>query len=390
MKTIFAVMLGVAGLYAVTLVPSPVKEVSGFQTMSYKGINYEALEELKGEIGKQKNLQDLDKINHLMGNLSEEKTVEYESHDRKPKHTPWMVGVYLAGLLVGVAGVVVAKSKGNRNEQSDADFSHKTMKRILRDLNYPVLICDKEFNLIWQNTESSILALNPQNIQKLFSDSNALRNFEFESRNYSIQMETVENKTGTTNYVIQLIPKVIAPEFLSHLVSTQEVERVLEASFKESDDFKGLNQLVAENVIKMNSLFKASSKVLDVDFDENLSECFIEADHLDAAIKEFITAGYELVRDQKTAEGLYLRTSEKGQRFNLSCFIPEISKEQFSSTNASDLFIQRLTSLETKFNLYYPRISFRWINSGEVKGVDVCLSLENKSELESLLKESNA
>jgi hypothetical protein len=140
----------------------------------------------------------------------------------------------------------------------------------------------------------------------------------------------------------------------------------------------------------MNYLFKVSAKVIDVDFDDNLSECFIESNRLNEAVKEFMMASYHLIKDDSKASGLFLRTSEKGQRFNLNCFIPGVNKDSFAQGEASRQLLQKLSTLESKFNLYYPRISFRWITSEEAQGVDICLSLENKSELESLLKESNA
>jgi hypothetical protein len=133
-----------------------------------------------------------------------------------------------------------------------------------------------------------------------------------------------------------------------------------------------------------------SAKLIDVDLDANLSECFIEANRLNEAVKEFMMANYHLIKDDSKVTGMYVRTSEKSQRFNLNCFIPAINKEAFANGEASRIFIQKLSSLESKFNLYYPRVSFRWIAEGDTKGVDICLSLENKSELESILRESNA
>jgi hypothetical protein len=214
--------------------------------------------------------------------------------------------------------------------------------------------------------------------------------YDLDAKTYTIKVEDLKYKSGKVSYLLQMIPLTVSPRVLSHVVNQQEIERVLENSLNQKNDFKGLNQLVAENTVRMNYLFKVSAKLIDVDFDENLSECFIESNRLNEAVREFMMANYHLIKDNSLVSGLYMRTSEKGQRFNLNCFIPGLNKDSFAQNETSRELIQKLSTLETKFNLYYPRISFRWVTTGEVQGVDICLSLENKSELESLLRESNA
>lgn len=338
---------------------------------------------------------DFSKITKQIDNLKESKTVVYEIHTKgaKPQTVP-MVLLYLAGLLVGVVGFAAfGKTKtatAETSDKSEIDAISGTMKRVLKELNYPVLICDSNFSITWQNNESEKMNLGPDNVESLLSDSAMMENFEMDSKSYSIKVEELKYKSGKTSYLLQMVPQTISPRLLSNIVNSQDIERVLERSLSESKDFRNLNELVAENAVKMNYLFKVSAKLIDVDLDANLSECFIEANRLNEAVKEFMMANYHLIKDDSKVTGMYVRTSEKGQRFNLNCFIPAINKEAFANGEASKIFVQKLSSLESKFNLYYPRVSFRWIAEGDTKGVDICLSLENKSELESILRESNA
>lgn len=336
---------------------------------------------------------DFSKINKQLENLKESKTIVYEVHSEGAQpQTVSMVLLYLAGLAVGVIGfATLSKDKSVEiNDKSEIDAISGTMKRVLKELNYPVLICDSNFAINWQNNESEKMNLVSENVQNLLSDAAAMEKFEMNARSYTVKVEELKYKSGKTSYLIQMVPQTISPRLLSNIVNSQDIERVLERSLQESKDFRNLNEVVAENTVKMNYLFKVSAKLIDVDLDAELSECFIEANRLNDAVREFMMANYHLIKDDSKVSGMYLRTSEKSQRFNLNCFIPAINKESFATGEASRIFVQKLSSLESKFNLYYPRVSFRWINDGDIKGVDICLSLENKSELESILRESNA
>lgn len=334
-----------------------------------------------------------DKIVKYLENIKENKTLIYESHARseKPQTLP-MILLYLGGLVVGVVGfATLSKSKTvQTTDKADMDALGGTMKRMLKDLNYPVLICDTNFKISWENTEASKLELNPPSLQSLLSDASAMENFKTDNKTFSVKVEELKYKSGKTNFVLQMIPQTVSPKLFSNIANSDEIEKVLQRSLGESKDFRNLNDLVAENAVKMNYLFKVSAKLIDVDLDENLSECFIESNRLNEAVKEFMMANYHLIKDDANISGMYMRTSEKGQRFNLNCFIPSINKEAFATGEASRIFIKNLSGLESKFNLYQPRVSFRWISDGDTKGVDICMSLENKSELESILRESNA
>lgn len=304
MRKFAAVLLSFVVVYGLTLIPAAEAPIRKPKSITYSGINYGALEALKAEVA---NNGSRAMIAKNLNNLIEQKSVVYQSHVRaQPQPTTSFIWIYLAGLIVGVAG----------------------------------------------------FASNPK------------------------QSSVEKSKLDSLNPALHVSSNV-----LSNVSNAQDVEKILENSSL-LKDFKGMNQLVAENTIKMNYLFKLSSKVMDIDFDENLSECFIETGRLNDVINDFMMANYQLIKNDKQVSSVYYRTSEKGQRFNLNCFIPSIQKDAFALSEVSNIFIQKLSTLESKFNLYYPRVSFRWITSGEIHGVDICLSLENKSELESTLKES--
>jgi hypothetical protein len=333
-----------------------------------------------------------DNLNNTINDLTQERTVSYETHAREPSSQMPIALAAFAGLVVGIAAFATLKRNqvSQISEQSDVESLSSTMKKVLKEINYPILVCDQNFNINWENAESEKLKLKGNHIQNILSDSKLMDRYELDGKTYTVKVEDLKYKSGKVSYLLQMIPLTVSPRVLSHVVNQQEIERVLENSLKQKNDFKGLNQLVAENAVRMNYLFKVSAKLIDVDFDENLSECFIESNRLNEAVREFMMANYHLIKDNSLVSGLYMRTSEKGQRFHLNCFIPGLNKDSFAQNETSRELIQKLSTLESKFNLYYPRLSFRWVTSGEVQGVDICLSLENKSELETLLRESNA
>lgn len=305
MRKFLALFFSALVLFGITMIAGR-ETTSPNKKMTYIGVNSEVLNALKQQVAGNENLS------NLVNNLKEQKNIVYQTHAAVPTSTPYMIGLYLTGLFIGIAGFVsLHKSKNTEVHASD-----------IHDVS--------------------------------------------------------------TSF------DVISPDLFSNIMNGSDVERVLEASFNETGDFKGLNQIVAENSVKMNSLFKLSSKMVDIEFDEHLSESFIDTNHLNNAVREFMMASYNLVKHEAQAEGLYLRTSENGQRFNLNCFIPTITKENFSNSDSSKMFVQKLSNLELKLNLYQPRVSLRWVNTSEIAGVDICLSLENKSALESTLQETNA
>ncbi len=394
MRKYAAAALSLAIIYGFTLWPTTEVSPQKNRTVTYKGINNEAFEALKAEISAKtiENNTLKTRVSKHIENLKEKKSIVYQTHSKSQKQpVASYIWIYLAGLCVGIAGFATFRNKQASvgADSFEADSLNPTMKRVLTELSTPVLICNSDFVVTWQNKESEKLNLGTDIIQDFVEYSFDKDFFEVNSKNYDVKVDELKHKTGQVNYMIQLVTRPANSNLLSHVSNASDVEKILDISNQGSENFKGMNQLVAENTLKMNSLFKNSSKFMDVDFDENLSECFIESGRLNDAVSEFMMANYQLIKNDSQVSSVYFRTSEKGQRFNLNCFIPSLQKDSFAVAEASNIFIQKLSTLESKFNLYYPRVSFRWITMDEIQGVDICLSLENKSELESTLKETN-
>jgi hypothetical protein len=53
-------------------------------------------------------------------------------------------------------------------------------------------------------------------------------------------------------------------------------------------------------------------------------------------------------------------------------------------------FLRRFSILEAKYSICNPAIEFRFKENSEVKGLDITLNFENRSELESIINDMSA
>ncbi|GEM_PF-5598536 len=170
-----------------------------------------------------------------------------------------------------------------------------------------------------------------------------------------------------------------------HLVDSHQVEAFVTAQKNSKHDFKELNQVVADSALKLGHLFKVTGKVLDIDFNENVADCFVEASKLEVMIQEFVISCHHIIQNRFEVSTLFLRTDEQGQKMIVSCFIPEVSAQDFEGMDAARKFLSRFSILEAKFSMCSPVVDFRTVNINGLKGMDITLSFDNRSEIEGLL-----
>lgn len=322
-------------------------------------------------------------LKQALKSLTKTKNLELEMHERGISRTG-MALLFIGGVFLGMVGFYERRKKtGPVVDES----LNGTIKRVLKEIDFPVFICDSNSTIIWKNEVSAALGISPSDVSKMMSEKDDEDIVWLGNRNYKVKVEELKYKSGKVNNLIQMVPQSLTPKILNHIVNSSDVERVLESSFQEDKKFKSLNEIVAENITRMNYLFRVSAKTIDIDFDENLSECFIESRNLDEVVRGFLMASYNLIKDDSNVSGLFVRTSENSQRFSVNCFMPFLKQSSLTEEEASRIFIQKLSVLEAKFSLYFPRITLRWIAEDHVKGLDVSFSLDNKSELEAMMRE---
>ena len=155
-------------------------------------------------------------------------------------------------------------------------------------------------------------------------------------------------------------------------------------------DFGDVNQTTAQLAVKLGYLFKVSGKYLDIEFKKEMSDCFIEKDRLEKIIKEFMMSCHHMIKDQSEAEGIYLRTDEAGNKFSVSCFLANYKVDSLNTHPMARDFLKRFSILEARYASCNPSIDFRIVDSGDVKGLDISISFENQSELESIMSNVSA
>lgn len=319
-------------------------------------------------------------------------TMEFHVPESAPVRTPIFV---LWGIILAVAAVLW-KTKGEKKiEAGDESFQtdvNPTLKKIIGELEYPLFVCDTSFNLTWQNNMAKTLSLNPEQIQKLVAHNGAYagESFDLQGRSYNLQISELNYKNGKKNLLIQMKPVAVASKYTEHMVDATQVESLLENSNISEGGFKDFNQTVAELAVKMNYLFKVSGKFLDIDFKKDIADCFVENSRLETMCREFILSCHFIIKDKEQVSGLYLRTDELGQRFALGCFLPGLTENDLTNGLMAREFLKKFSVLEAKFSLCLPTIDIKAISAGDIKGVDITLSFENRSQMESLINQSFA
>ncbi len=331
---------------------------------------------------------DLANIQNELGQISI--TKEMQLHESTPvtTNTPWgkVMGLW-AGLL---ALAMVVQTWGKKSQVSDnQELINPTFKRIMSELDYPLVMVDQNLNVVWQNKKSEKSQFTLTNLQEMLRGGPGEEvEFKFDGLTYTVELSELAYKSGKKNTLIQLKPKLVSNKHLEHLIDTTEISSLLEVA--PQSDFGDVNQSVAELAVKMGYLFKVSGKFLDLNFKPDLSDCFIESDRLEGMLKEFMMGCHHMVKDDSDVDGLYLRTDESANKFTISCFLNNFRSDALENHATARDFLRRFSILETKYAICQPMIDFQFKQVGTIKGLDVTLSFENRSQLETILSNVSA
>ena len=186
----------------------------------------------------------------------------------------------------------------------------------MSDLDYPLVMVDQGLNIIWQNKQSEASQMELSILQDIFKvDSSTEGEIKMDGRYYSVSVSELAYKSGKKNYLAQLKPKLASNKHLEHLIDFGDVTSLIE-SHNEDMAFGDVNQSVAQLSVKLGYLFKVSGKFLDLNFNKNISDCFIESDRLEGMMKEFIMGCHHIIKDETEVPGIYLQPMK--QAINLS------------------------------------------------------------------------
>ncbi|MBA2403133.1 MAG: hypothetical protein H0V66_00055 [Bdellovibrionales bacterium] len=270
------------------------------------------------------------------------------------------------------------------------ELINPTFKRIMSDLDYPLVMVDQGLNVIWQNKKSESSQLEMATLQEIFNaDSSEEAEIKVEGKYYAVTISELAYKSGKKNFLAQLKPKMASNKHLEHLIDYRDVTSFIE-THNSTASFGDVNQSVAQLSVKLGYLFKVSGKFLDLNFKKDISDCFIENDRLEGMMKEFIMGCHHIIKDESEVPGIYLRTNESGNKFSVSCFLMNFRTDALESHPMTRDFLRRFSVLEAKYSICSPAIEFRFKETSEIKGLDITLNFENRSELESIINNMSA
>ena len=270
------------------------------------------------------------------------------------------------------------------------ELVNPTFKRIMSDLDYPLVMVDQGLNIVWQNKKSEASPYALSTLQEIFKTNAAEEGeIKIDGKFYCVNVSELSYKSGRKNFLAQLKPKLASNKNLEHLIDYGDVSALIE-SHNPSVAFGDVNQSVAQLSVKLGYLFKVSGKFLDLNFNKDISDCFIESERLEGMLKEFIMGCHHIIKDDSEVSGIYLRTNETGNKFAVSCFLMNFRSDALESHPLTRDFLRRFSILEAKYAICNPAIEFRFKETPEFKGLDITMSFENRSELELIVNNMSA
>jgi hypothetical protein len=270
------------------------------------------------------------------------------------------------------------------------ELVNPTFKRIMSDLDYPLVMVDQGLNIVWQNKKSEASPYELSTLQEIFKTNAAEEGeIKIDGKFYAVNVSELSYKSGRKNFLAQLKPKLASNKNLEHLIDYGDVSALIE-SHNPSVAFGDVNQSVAQLSVKLGYLFKVSGKFLDLNFNKDISDCFIESERLEGMLKEFIMGCHHIIKDDSEVSGIYLRTNETGNKFAVSCFLMNFRSDALESHPLTRDFLRRFSILEAKYAICNPAIEFRFKETSEFKGLDITMSFENRSELELIVNNMSA
>jgi hypothetical protein len=298
----------------------------------------------------------------------------------------------LIGLSVICAFFLSIRSEDKKVIFSDKNTVKEPLKKIVETMDQPVVICRDDYSISFSNNIAKELMINSDMLLDLLASPDPKKRdcAVINGRRYMLEVVTIKRDKNEIFYIIHFKPQVLDHRFVEHFANPSEVERIFQQGLAVPDEAKNLNQVVVENSIKLNYLFKTSDKTLDLDLDATMNENFVESKVLSVISRDFISASFQLIKDQVQVTGIYLRTQETGERLRISAFLPNLTETAFENIFECQDFINRLNLLESSFNLLKTSVSFRWVSSPEVNGLDITLAFDNRSELETVLNSREA
>jgi hypothetical protein len=327
----------------------------------------------------------LQKIDNLD---TEEMTTTHASNNPIPSS----VFYGLVGLSLICAFFLSSMSQTKKVISTDKNAVKEPLKKIVETMDQPVVICRTDYSITFSNNIAKELMINSELLWDLLGseDPEQEKVTVLNGKRYLLDVVRVKREKNELFYIVHFKPQLLDQRFLEHFANPSEVERIFQQGLAAPDEAKNLNQVIVENSLKLNYLFKTSDKTLDLDLDPTMNENFVDSKVLSVLSRDFISASFHLIKDQAQVSGIYLRTQETGERLRISAFLPNLTESAFENIFECHDFIHRLGLLESQFNLLKTSVSFRWVSSQEVSGLDINLAFDNRSELETVLNSSES
>lgn len=289
--------------------------------------------------------------------------------------------------VASMIGYLLANSK--KKKTPDNNNVNIVLKKVFGNHTSPMALLDGRGETTWSNEAFKKLEFSKNKALDLINngkDSNL--EVDILDKSYKQTMTVLSFASGKTAYFFELtVVNDNKNRWTEHFVNTDEVETLLKGALKSDAKFKSFNEVVAETITKMNYLFKVSSKKVDLDLGTIKSECFVSQDKVQEMVQDFTRCVHSLVKDKERFSTIFIRTDEVGSSYQICSYIPNIDKS-FLETIDGKRFLQTLSETEAKSGLYGNRLSLRFLKNDDIDGMDIRLSFENRSELETMIDQN--
>lgn len=328
-------------------------------------------------------------IEKALQDITVSKEIYLHSPEVEIPKTP-VAAVIALWTVLSIASFLLLRKKSEVVVAEPEELVNPTFKRIMSDLDYPLVMVDQGLNIIWQNKKCEAAKYELTTLQDIFKiAASEDGEVKIEGKYYAVSVSELAYKSGKKNFLAQLKPKMASNKHLEHLIDHADVSSLIE-SHNSNLAFGDVNQSVAQLSVKLGYLFKVSGKFLDLNFNKDISDCFIEADRLEGMMKEFILGCHHIIKDDSEVPGIYLRTNENGNKYSVSCFLMNFNSNALESHPLTRDFLRRFSILEAKYSICNPAIEFRFKETSQIKGLDITLNFENRSELETVINNYSA
>jgi hypothetical protein len=289
----------------------------------------------------------------------------------------------VSSILMQNNNLIVRKYKEKiKNKAFDSNNLKISEIAILNMLDQAIFYLSSSNEIIWANTKAQGMTLNKSDLsiilKNTYKDENGLKVSSFRGKDYSLDVEFLDQKNIDGGKIFCLILKQLN-EDTSNLASNVLLDqKVLDVSQQDHHfDFTSLTQ---DTLTSMSHVFKLSGTEYKLD-STNANLCFCDFNKIETCTRTFLTAIHQLIKDDFDVKQVVFNTSSHAGHLSLSAFVPAFNLDEGELKEAKHsqlIFLDEMKKIEKNLANYSPRIltSKKNYEDNNVDGfyVELCFS----------------